>query len=172
MTLIDYGNDQHKRTEFIGDGLHGDDWSLVVSSPARRKAASPFDVELVGRSQAFIDAMKQVERVSNNNQPVLLTGEQGTGKALVALAIHHGSGRADQPFVTVNCGERSEESIEAELFGTGRMVRRRSRTGSGFVKEEGPAGTRSPSKRTKVSQPVTLRCVHMIIMATSCTGSL
>jgi two-component system, NtrC family, response regulator AtoC len=119
MTLIDYGNDQHKRTEFIGDGLHGDDWSLVVSSPARRKAASPFDVELVGRSQAFIDAMKQVERVSNNNQPVLLTGEQGTGKALVALAIHHGSGRADQPFVTVNCGERSEESIEAELFGTG-----------------------------------------------------
>jgi hypothetical protein len=70
MTLIDYGNDQQQKHEFIGDGLRGDDWSLVVSSPAKRKAASPFDVELVGRSQAFIDAMKQVERVSNSNQPV------------------------------------------------------------------------------------------------------
>jgi DNA-binding NtrC family response regulator len=119
MTLIDYGNDQQQKHEFIGDGLHGDDWSLVVSSPAKRKAASPFDVELVGRSQAFIDAMKQVERVSNSNQPVLLTGEPGTGKALVALAIHHRSGRADQPFVTVNCGATSEESIEAEFFGSG-----------------------------------------------------
>jgi two-component system, NtrC family, response regulator AtoC len=121
MTVIDYGNDQQQRQEFVGDGLHGDDWSLVVSSPAKRKAASPFDVELVGRSQAFMEAMKQVERVANNNLPVLLTGEPGTGKALVALAIHQRSGRADQPFISVNCGAMSAESIEAELFNSGTL---------------------------------------------------
>jgi DNA-binding NtrC family response regulator len=117
MTAIDQRNDQQQMREFVGDGLHGDDWRLVASSPAKRKAASHFDVEVLGRSQAFIDVMKQVERVSNNNLPVLLTGESGTGKAIVASAIQQRSSRADQPFITVNCGAMSAESIEAELFG-------------------------------------------------------
>ena len=71
----------------------------------------------MGRSQAFIEVMKQVGRVSNTNLPVLLTGESGTGKELVASAIHHRSGRADKPFVAVNCGAIPAELIEAELFG-------------------------------------------------------
>jgi two-component system response regulator AtoC len=87
------------------------------SSPARRTAAYHSDVELVGRSQAFIEVMKQLGRVSNTNLPVLLTGESGTGKELVASAIHRRSGRADQPFVAVNCGAISADLIEAELFG-------------------------------------------------------
>lgn len=87
------------------------------SSPARRVAAYHSDIELVGRSQAFIEVMKQVGRVSNTNLPVLLTGESGTGKELVASAIHHRSGRADKPFVAVNCGAIPAELIEAELFG-------------------------------------------------------
>lgn len=87
------------------------------SSPARRSAAYHSDIELVGRSQAFIEVMKQVGRVANTNLPVLLTGESGTGKELVASAIHHRSGRSDQPFVAVNCGAIPAELIEAELFG-------------------------------------------------------
>jgi two-component system response regulator AtoC len=87
------------------------------SSPARRTAAYHSDIELVGRSQAFIEVMKQVGRVSNTNLPVLLTGESGTGKELVASAIHHRSGRSDKPFVAVNCGAIPAELIEAELFG-------------------------------------------------------
>jgi two-component system, NtrC family, response regulator AtoC len=87
------------------------------SSPTRRVAAYNSDIELVGRSQAFIEVMKQVGRVSNTNLPVLLTGESGTGKELVASAIHHRSGRSDQPFVAVNCGAIPAELIEAELFG-------------------------------------------------------
>ena len=87
------------------------------SSPARRTAAYHSDIELVGRSQAFIEVMKQVGSVSNTDLPVLLTGESGTGKELVASAIHHRSGRADKPFVAVNCGAIPAESIEAELFG-------------------------------------------------------
>lgn len=87
------------------------------TSPARRTAAYHSDIELVGRSQAFIEVMKHVGRVSNTNLPVLLTGESGTGKELVASAIHHRSGRAGQPFVAVNCGAIPAELIEAELFG-------------------------------------------------------
>ncbi|HKU75500.1 MAG TPA: sigma-54 dependent transcriptional regulator [Pyrinomonadaceae bacterium] len=87
------------------------------SSPLRRTAAYHSDIELVGRSQAFIEVMKQVGRVANTNLPVLLTGESGTGKELVASAIHHRSGRSDQPFVAVNCGAIPADLIEAELFG-------------------------------------------------------
>ena len=117
MTAIDQRNDQQQMREFLSDGLHGDDWKVIVSSPAKRKAASHFDIELMGRSQTFIEAMKQAERVANNNLPVLVTGESGAGKALVAAAIHQRSGRADRPFICVNCGGMSAESIEAELFG-------------------------------------------------------
>src|SRR6185369_2585412 len=91
---------------------------LHRSSPTRRSAAYHPDIELVGRSQAFIELMKQVDRVSNTNLPVLLTGESGTGKGLVASTIHHRSGRREQPFVAVNCGAIPPHSIEAELFGS------------------------------------------------------
>jgi len=90
---------------------------LHRSSPTRRSAAYHPDIELVGRSQAFIELMKQVDRVSNTNLPVLLTGESGTGKGLVASTIHHRSGRREQPFVAVNCAAIPPHSIEAELFG-------------------------------------------------------
>jgi two-component system, NtrC family, response regulator AtoC len=87
------------------------------SSPARRVAAYHSEIELVGRSQAFIEVMKEVGRVSHTDQPVLLIGESGTGKELVASTIHHRSDRADKPFFAVNCGATPDELIESELFG-------------------------------------------------------
>ena len=117
MTVAEQSNDPQQMREVIGDGLHGNDWKVIVSSPAKRKAASQFNFELVGRSPAFIEAMKQVGRVSNSNLPVLLTGEPGTGRELLAAAIHNRSPRADRPFITVNCGAVSPDAIEAELFG-------------------------------------------------------
>jgi DNA-binding NtrC family response regulator len=83
----------------------------------RQPAIYKSDIELVGRSEAFIEVMKQVGRVAKTNLPVLLTGESGTGKELVASAIHRRSGRADKRFVAVNCGAIPAELIEAELFG-------------------------------------------------------
>lgn len=84
----------------------------------RRRADSPEgDINLIGRSQVFIEVMKQVGRVAATNLPVLLTGESGTGKELIAAAIHRRSGRADKPFVAVNCGAIPAELIESELFG-------------------------------------------------------
>jgi two-component system, NtrC family, response regulator AtoC len=75
------------------------------------------DIELVGRSPAFLEAMKLVGRVSLTNLPVLLTGESGTGKEVIARAIHRRSLRSDKPLVAVNCGAIPGELIEAELFG-------------------------------------------------------
>jgi DNA-binding NtrC family response regulator len=75
------------------------------------------DIDLVGRSGAFIEVMKQVGRVAGTNLPVLLTGESGTGKEVVASALHRRSARGEAPFVAVNCGAIPAELIESELFG-------------------------------------------------------
>jgi DNA-binding NtrC family response regulator len=75
------------------------------------------DVDLVGKSEAFVEVMKLVGRVSHTSLPVLITGESGTGKEVVAVAIHRHSPRANRPFVAVNCGALPSQLIEAELFG-------------------------------------------------------
>jgi DNA-binding NtrC family response regulator len=75
------------------------------------------DIDLVGVSPAFVEAMKLVGRVAPTNLPVLITGESGTGKEVVARAIHHRSQRATQSFVAINCGALPADLIESELFG-------------------------------------------------------
>ena len=69
------------------------------------------------RSQAFINVLKQVDDASSSILPVLLIGAPGTGKQLVACAIHQRSTRGDQPFVAFNCGALPADLIDAELFG-------------------------------------------------------
>lgn len=91
---------------------------LQRSSPTRRVAADQPDLELAERSQAFIEIMKQVEDASNSNLPVLLIGAPGTGKQLVACAIHQRSARGEQPLVAINCANLPADSIDAELFGS------------------------------------------------------
>ena len=86
-------------------------------STRRRGGSHDSNIDLVGRSHAFIEVMKQVGRVAGTNLPVFLTGESGTGKELVASALHQHSGRADRTFVAVNCGAIPAELIESELFG-------------------------------------------------------
>ncbi len=75
------------------------------------------DIEMVGRSEAFIDVMKVVGRVAGTDLSVLVTGESGTGKELIASALHHRSHRSKGPFVAVNCGAIPADLIESELFG-------------------------------------------------------
>lgn len=77
-------------------------------SSARRTAAYYSDLELAGRSHAFLEVMKHVAPVSDTNLPVLLTGESGTGKELVAMAIHLRSERAERPFIVVKCATLPE----------------------------------------------------------------
>lgn len=72
---------------------------------------------LIGKSNKMQELFKMIEVVSATNSTVLLTGESGTGKELVAKAIHLNSPRADEPFISVNCGAFTETLLESELFG-------------------------------------------------------
>jgi two-component system, NtrC family, nitrogen regulation response regulator NtrX len=73
--------------------------------------------EIVGGSFAIRQVLERVERVAPTDARVLITGENGTGKELVARAIHRLSPRADEPFIEVNCAAIPSELIESELFG-------------------------------------------------------
>ncbi|MDD2904205.1 MAG: sigma 54-interacting transcriptional regulator [Syntrophales bacterium] len=72
---------------------------------------------IVGRDPQMLQIFKQISRLAGNGYPVLITGETGTGKELVAAAIHSESRRARGPFVPVNCGALPEGVVESELFG-------------------------------------------------------
>ena len=72
---------------------------------------------LIGRSPALLQALGELERVSQSQATVLLLGESGTGKELFARAVHLASGRHDQPFIKVNCSAIPETLFESELFG-------------------------------------------------------
>ncbi len=67
--------------------------------------------------EGLADTMRLVELAASSNSPVLITGETGTGKTLVAKAIHYRSRAAKLPFISINCASLPENLIEAELFG-------------------------------------------------------
>ena len=72
---------------------------------------------LVGRSEAMQELFSLIQDVAESDSPVLITGETGTGKELVAKAIHAKSARCNGPFIPVNCGAFPEHLLESELFG-------------------------------------------------------
>lgn len=72
---------------------------------------------IIGHSKKLLDVLEKAARVAQHDSTVLIQGETGTGKELLARAIHHNSRRRNQPFVTINCGAIPKELIEAELFG-------------------------------------------------------
>jgi len=72
---------------------------------------------LIGESRAFLEILEHVSRVAQLNRPVLVIGERGTGKELIAARIHFLSPRWDRPFVKLNCATLAETLLETELFG-------------------------------------------------------
>jgi two-component system response regulator PilR (NtrC family) len=72
---------------------------------------------IIGRSEPMLGVFKMIETVARTNSTILLTGESGTGKGLVAQAIHFHSLRRDKPMVSLNCGALPETLLESELFG-------------------------------------------------------
>lgn len=73
--------------------------------------------DIVGNSSRMQDVYEMIHRVVNSNATVLLRGESGTGKTLVAKALHYNSNRKEKPFVVVNCSALPETLLESELFG-------------------------------------------------------
>jgi sigma-54 specific flagellar transcriptional regulator A len=89
-----------------------------------QRAAAAEDVKesqgrygLLGRAPAFVRVLHKIELYGPTDAPVLITGETGTGKELVARALHECSQRRQKPLVAVNCAALSEELLESELFG-------------------------------------------------------
>ncbi|MCP4660029.1 MAG: sigma-54 factor interaction domain-containing protein, partial [bacterium] len=89
--------------------------------------------EIVGADFGLREVMHKVRQVAPTESPVLLTGETGAGKDVIANAIHLGSPRRDGPFIPVNCGAIPESLLDSELFGhekgafTGALSRKRGR---------------------------------------------
>lgn len=83
-------------------------YRLATAEPARR---------LTGQSAAYRRLMKDIEMVADSQLTVLITGETGVGKELVAQALHAGSARAGKPMVSLNCAALPDNLIESELFG-------------------------------------------------------
>lgn len=73
--------------------------------------------QFIGQSSAFLDAVERASRAAPLNRPVLVVGERGTGKELIAERLHRLSARWDGPLITMNCAALPETLIEAELFG-------------------------------------------------------
>src|SRR5262249_52823774 len=89
--------------------------------------------EIVGSSRPIGQLLKQVEKVAPSDSTVLILGETGTGKELIARALHRRSKRANRPFICVNCAAIPQSLIASELFGhekgafTGALQRRMGR---------------------------------------------
>jgi transcriptional regulator with GAF, ATPase, and Fis domain len=119
------------------NGLDGDDLELSLAI-ARQFAVALFQIqrreklaaanrslrdqlkvesELVGKSDPLLQIEGQINRVAETHATVLIRGESGVGKELVARAIHNASQRRDGPFVTMNCAALTESLLESELFG-------------------------------------------------------
>ncbi len=118
---------------------------------------------IIGRSKGIEEVLKLIDQVADSHMTVLIFGETGTGKELVARAIHENSSRAGKPLVRVNCAAIPDTLIESELFGhekgafTGALTRRKGRFeeahgGTIFLDEVGELTPSAQAKLLRVLQ--------------------
>jgi DNA-binding NtrC family response regulator len=137
----------------------------------RREAGvvSRFD-RMIGRSKSIRDVFDLAEKVGTTEATVLIRGESGTGKSLLARAIHAASPRRDGPLVTVNCGALPENLLESELFGhekgafTGAVAAKlgRFRTAAGGTVFLDEIGEMSPALQVKLLQVLEERTFYPV----------
>ncbi len=121
------------------------------------------DHEMIGNSLVMKKLLEQIRLVAPTNASVLITGDNGTGKELVARSIHYFSQRRDKPFVEVNCAAIPEELIESELFGhergafTGAVAQKKGKFdladgGTIFLDEIGDMSLKTQAKVLRILQ--------------------
>jgi two-component system response regulator AtoC len=144
--------------------------STEEPAPAGATEKQRPEPELIGASRAMREVFKQIGRLAATEATVLITGESGSGKELVARAVHNHSARAGRPFVAVNCGALPEALIEAELFGhergafTGAERQKKGRfelahTGSLFLDE---VGELTPGAQVKLLRALQERKIERV----------
>lgn len=102
---------EHARRAVVQHQINSQRAQLKRQTSARRFPG------LIGRSAPMMAMLKQLDRLANSDINVLLQGDSGTGKGLVAEAIHRHSERRDGPFVVIDCATTSEDELVGELFG-------------------------------------------------------
>jgi nitrogen regulation protein NR(I) len=144
--------------------------SRLMSEPVEWGSADPEHDAIVGTSRAMQAIYKEIGRIATKPVTVLIRGETGTGKELVARAIYHHGDRANAPFVAINCAAIPENLLESELFGhergafTGAEARRIGRfeqahRGTIFLDE---IGDLSPSTQVKLLRVLQERCLQRV----------
>jgi nitrogen regulation protein NR(I) len=122
ITAMKYGAYDYLTKPFDNNELI----SLVEKAIMDKKMSTPVTFEetaddkgerLIGKSPAMLDIFKKIGQVAESDVTVLLRGETGTGKELIARAIYHHSKRVNKPFLPVNCAAIPENLLESELFG-------------------------------------------------------
>ncbi len=101
---------------FVGVLAAFRDLTDIISLKLRLGELTSFS-GIIGRDKRMLELFEQIKNLAATDYPVHITGDTGTGKELVANAIHNESGRAGGPFVPVNCGALPEGLLESELFG-------------------------------------------------------
>ena len=122
ITAMKYGAYDYLSKPFENDQLI----ALIEKAIADNKITSPVTFDettdekgdrIIGRSSAMLEIFKKIGQVSDSDVTVLLRGDTGTGKELIARAIYQHSRRVDKPFLPVNCSAIPEALLESELFG-------------------------------------------------------
>ncbi|MCF8435545.1 MAG: sigma-54 dependent transcriptional regulator [Ignavibacteriales bacterium] len=88
---------------------------LSENKTLKKKLSS--EARFIGKSPAILNVLEMIDRVASTDSRVLITGENGTGKELIAREIHNSSQRKEAPFIEVNCAAIPQDLIESELFG-------------------------------------------------------
>jgi transcriptional regulator with PAS, ATPase and Fis domain len=145
---------------------------LHAQSPRKVKQVDDLEQQktVVGRSPAMVEVFKMVARAAPTNSTVLILGESGTGKEVIARSVHQHSGRAQRPFVAVDCGALTETLLESELFGhvrgafTGAVAAKKgvfqsADSGTCFLDEIGDISLNMQSKLLRVLQEGEVRPV-------------
>jgi len=117
------------------------DHAALKREVARLEAALASTPEILGTSPAIEELRAEIARVAPTDARVLISGESGSGKELVADAIHRGSPRAERPFIRINCAAMPAHLIEDELFGHVRGAFTDAKTAKAGLFEEADGGT-------------------------------
>ena len=91
--------------------------SLHGAATSSKRIDQSWHSEIITKSPLMEDLLRRTERVAQGEASILIQGESGTGKDLLARALHNASRRGDRPFVAINCGAIPEALLESELFG-------------------------------------------------------
>jgi transcriptional regulator with PAS, ATPase and Fis domain len=116
-------------------------WAAVAASSGDKCGVRPSPVELLGVTPSVVELRRQIERAAVAPFAVLIEGESGSGKELVARAVHRAGPRRERPFCTLNCAALPDDLIEAELFGHARGAFTGALTERPGIFEEAHGGT-------------------------------